>query len=194
MTDLPLSGASPLPHLDRCRLQDCCAACHSGVAWVSKATFSVRVGSSTIATTPHDPLPHLDRCRLQDCCAACHSGGAWVSKAGFSVRVGFSAIAATPHDPCGRGLAPDSGGSGNTWLTDLPLSGASPLPHLDRCRLQDCCAACHSGGAWVSKATFSVRVGSSTIAATPHEPCGRGLAPDSGGSGNTWLTDLPLSG
>ena len=97
---------------------------------------------------------------------------AGVSEASFSVRVGFSAIAATPHDPCGRGgatirLAPDSGDSGNTWLTDLPLSGASPLPHLDRCRLQDCCAACHSGGAWVSKAGFSVRVGFSAIAATP---------------------------
>ena len=118
----------------------------------------------------------------------------WVSKAGFSVRIGFSTIAATPHDPCGKELAPDSGDSGNTWLTHLPLSGASPLPHLDRRRLQDCCAACHSGGAWVSKAGFSVRVGFSTIAATPHDPCGRGLAPDSGDSGNTWLTDLPLSG
>ncbi len=122
-----------------------------------------------------------------------------VSKAGLSAGVGFSAIAATPHDPCGRGLAPDSGGSGNTWLTDLRLSGASrivapPLPHLDRRRLQDRCAACHSGGAWVSKAGFSVRVGFSTIATTPHDPYGRGLAPDSGGSGNTWLTDLPRSG
>jgi len=69
-----------------------------------------------------------------------------VSKAGLSAGVGFSAIAATPHDPCGKGLAPDSGDSGNTWLTHLPLSGASPLPHLDRCRLQDRCAACRSGG------------------------------------------------
>ena len=116
-----------------------------------------------------------------------------VSKAGFSVRVGSSTIAATPHDPCGRGLAPDSGGSGNTWLTDLPLSGASPLPHLDRCRLQDRGAACRSGSAWVSKAGFSVGVGFSAIAATPHDPCGRGLAPDSGDSGNTRLSDLPLS-
>src|SRR5450830_1872631 len=30
---------------------------------------------------------------------------------------------------CGRGLAPDGGGSVTHELTDTPLSGASPLPH-----------------------------------------------------------------
>ena len=33
---------------------------------------------------------------------------------------------------CGRGLAPDSGASGDVSFTDPPLSGASPLPHLQR--------------------------------------------------------------
>ncbi len=31
---------------------------------------------------------------------------------------------------CGRGLAPDSGGSVDIYLTETPPSGASPLPHL----------------------------------------------------------------
>ncbi|AZE92884.1 hypothetical protein C4J95_0754 [Pseudomonas orientalis] len=31
---------------------------------------------------------------------------------------------------CGRGLAPDSGGSVTYVLTDTPQSGASPLPHF----------------------------------------------------------------
>jgi hypothetical protein len=30
---------------------------------------------------------------------------------------------------CGRGLAPDSGGSEKDELNDTPQSGASPLPH-----------------------------------------------------------------
>src|SRR5450830_2065587 len=30
---------------------------------------------------------------------------------------------------CGRGLAPDGGGSVNSWVADTLLSGASPLPH-----------------------------------------------------------------
>ncbi|MBD8097351.1 hypothetical protein IFU06_09405 [Pseudomonas fluorescens] len=30
---------------------------------------------------------------------------------------------------CGRGLAPDSGGSVSIAVTDVPPSGASPLPH-----------------------------------------------------------------
>ncbi|AZF28276.1 hypothetical protein C4J90_4130 [Pseudomonas sp. R2-60-08W] len=29
---------------------------------------------------------------------------------------------------CGRGLAPDDAGSANTFVTDTPLSGASPPP------------------------------------------------------------------
>ncbi|AZE97418.1 hypothetical protein C4J95_5305 [Pseudomonas orientalis] len=29
---------------------------------------------------------------------------------------------------CGRGLAPDCGVSGTEYVTDAPLSGASPLP------------------------------------------------------------------
>ena len=33
---------------------------------------------------------------------------------------------------CGRGLAPDSGASGDISFTDPVLSGASPLPHLQR--------------------------------------------------------------
>src|SRR5450830_1831986 len=31
---------------------------------------------------------------------------------------------------CGRGLAPDGGGSDTDVVTDTPTSGASPLPHL----------------------------------------------------------------
>ncbi|VVO25598.1 hypothetical protein PS720_04572 [Pseudomonas fluorescens] len=34
---------------------------------------------------------------------------------------------------CGRGLAPDCSVSGQVQVTDTPLSGASPLPHLDWC-------------------------------------------------------------
>lgn len=30
-----------------------------------------------------------------------------------------------------EGLAPDGGASGNDSLTGLPISGASPLPHLE---------------------------------------------------------------
>ncbi|AZE89976.1 Threonine synthase [Pseudomonas orientalis] len=33
--------------------------------------------------------------------------------------------------PCGRGLAPDGGVSVTDQLTDILLSGASPLPHFD---------------------------------------------------------------
>src|SRR5450830_1383169 len=36
----------------------------------------------------------------------------------------------TTHIQCGRGLAPDSGGSVTGFVADSPLSGASPLPHF----------------------------------------------------------------
>src|SRR5450830_341688 len=42
---------------------------------------------------------------------------------------------------CGRGLAPDSSVSANTCMTDAPLSGASPLPHLDLHRSDRPCSA-----------------------------------------------------
>ncbi|AZE94453.1 hypothetical protein C4J96_2335 [Pseudomonas orientalis] len=35
-------------------------------------------------------------------------------------------------NPCGRGLAPDDGGSVRVFATDTPQSGASPLPHFYR--------------------------------------------------------------
>ncbi len=41
------------------------------------------------------------------------------------------AVRATLQNQCGRGLAPDGGVSAKYKLADTPLSGASPLPHLD---------------------------------------------------------------
>src|SRR5450830_114501 len=41
-------------------------------------------------------------------------------------------VGATPQIQCGRGLAPDSGGSVIYASTDTQLLGANPLPHFDR--------------------------------------------------------------
>ena len=71
---------------------------------------------------------------------------------GFYFKQGFEVIGRTEHDglgqpypllhmrlastdttwsKCGRGLAPDSGVSAMNAVASNPLSGASPLPHLD---------------------------------------------------------------
>ena len=51
--------------------------------------------------------------------------------------LGATELCRQPRTKCGRGgatirLAPDSGGAVTDALADTPLSGASPLPHLNR--------------------------------------------------------------
>ncbi|AZE90550.1 Threonine synthase [Pseudomonas orientalis] len=43
--------------------------------------------------------------------------------------LGATELCRQPRTKCGRGLAPDSGGSAINVFTVTPLSGASPLPH-----------------------------------------------------------------
>ncbi len=63
--------------------------------------------------------------------------GGWSAKtsAGRSVLCGgreYQVISNAWRSKCGRGLAPDGGGSATNFLAGTPSSGASPLPHLIR--------------------------------------------------------------
>ena len=61
--------------------------------------------------------------------AVAASYGSALTAAHFWKAPNFWALTASKY---GRGLAPDSGASGDISFADPPLSGASPLPHLQR--------------------------------------------------------------
>ncbi len=108
------------------------------------------------------------------------------------ISISAHTCAADPPDAtpvkCGRGLAPDSGGSVGIYLTETPLSGASPLPHLI-----SVCQGRPSG--WlVAVFSFIGRTRAANPPDTTPVKCGRGLAPDSGGSVGIYLAETPPSG
>ena len=84
----------------------------------------------------------------------------------------------------GRGLAPDSGGPVDTFLTEAPPSGASPLPHwISICQDRP--------SMWLMVVlSFSA----ANLPDTTPVKGGRGLAPDSCGPVDTFLTEAPPSG
>ncbi|AZE79261.1 hypothetical protein C4J99_3479 [Pseudomonas synxantha] len=91
---------------------------------------------------------------------------------------------------CGRGLARDGGGSVNTSATDPLQSGASPLPHWIDGVFESGARQCRY---------YLHRVGASSLGPLKakvemQSNCGRGLAPDGGGSVNTSATDPLQSG
>jgi len=89
---------------------------------------------------------------------------------------------------CGRGLAPDSGVSVDIYLAETPSSGASPLPHL--------IYVCQGRPSrWlVAVLSFIGRNCAANLPNTTPVKCGRGLAPDSGGSVGFYLAETPSSG
>ena len=93
----------------------------------------------------------------------------------------------TPQIKCGRGLAPDGGGSAKQSLTDTPSSGASPLPHWIGFTAQ---RLGRLSTRWCMKGRAPVQV----PLKNNRIKCGRGLAPDGGGSAKQSLTDTPSSG
>src|SRR5450830_485075 len=66
---------------------------------------------------------------------------------------------------CGRGLAPDGGGSVHSWVTDTSPSGASPLPHFQQCQaLAEVTASSTASGRLISAYTSPVNTLPATIA------------------------------
>jgi len=121
------------------------------------------------------PLPHLDL-RGSD-------------RAHSALALGHGLIAdlileAERGQECGRGLAPDCGGSVMHVLTDTLLSGASPLPHLDLRGSDRAHSALALGRGLIADLILEAERG---------QECGRGLAPDCGGSVMHVLTDTLLS-
>jgi hypothetical protein len=126
-TDPVLSGASPLPHLQR-------APAPTG-------------GARSLAKSGRRPgrlgfVFDLDLKRpvkwLRGASALFHGLVLCKNPAGINAvpRRVLSQLTenswALTASKCGRGLAPDSGASGDISFTDPALSGASPLPHLQR--------------------------------------------------------------
>ncbi len=108
------------------------------------------------------------------------------------ISISAHTCAADPPDTtpvkCGRGLAPDSGGSVDIYLGETPPSGASPLPHWF--------SVCQGRPSrWlVAVLSFIGRTRAANPPDTTPVKCGRGLAPDSGGSVGIYLTETPPSG
>ncbi len=62
-----------------------------------------------------------------------HTGVSCIRKARSTRRrpgLDWGSGRARSRSKCGRGLAPDEGGSVNACVADIPPSGASPLPHF----------------------------------------------------------------
>src|SRR5450830_1843346 len=220
VTDPPLSGASPLPHLQRA------PAPTGGTRSLAKSgRLSGRLGFV------FDPDLKRPVKWLRGASALFH--GLDLCRSPAVTRWGRSQLTenswAFTASKCGRGLAPDSGASGDVSFTDPPLSGASPLPHLQ-------CAPAPTGGtrSLAKSGRLSGRLGfvfdpdlkrpvkwlrgasalfhdldlchspavtrwgrpqlTENSWALTASKCGRGLAPDSGASGDVSFTDPPLSG
>ncbi len=126
------------------------------------------------------PLPHFDL------------HGSDRTRSALALALGRGLIAnlilqAELGQKCGRGLAPDGSVSVTTCMTDLPPSGASPLPHFDL------------HGSDRTRSALALALGRGLIAnlilqAELGQKCGRGLAPDGSGSVTTCMTDPPPSG
>jgi hypothetical protein len=88
----------------------------------------------------------------------------------------------------GRGLAPDSCGPVNTFLTETPPSGASPLPHwISVCQGRP--------SRWLMAVlSFIGRICATHFPDSTPANGGRGLAPDTCGPVNTFLIETPPSG
>jgi hypothetical protein len=126
------------------------------------------------------PLPHLDL----------HGADRPHSVFALALRCGLIAnliLQAERGQKCGRGLAPDGGGSLMHVVADTLLSGASPLPHLDLYGSD----RPHSVFALALRCGLIVNL---ILEAECGQKCGRELAPDGGGSVMHVVADTLLSG
>jgi hypothetical protein len=128
------------------------------------------------------PLPHLDL----------HGSDRPHSVFALALRRGLIAdliLQAERGQKCGRGLAPDGGGAVMHVVADTLLSGASPLPHLDLYGSD----RPHSVFA-LALALRRGLIANLILEAGLGQKCGRGLAPDGGGSLMHVVADTLLSG
>ncbi len=149
----------------------------------------------SVTSTPlsgASPLPHLGHLEIQ--VSAAH-GAAPCPPWSWAAR-----CCETPHGgsrtalgqcelglKCGRGLAPDGGGSVDRLGDFNSAIGASPLPHLDHLEIQVSAArgaAPCPPWSWAARCCETPRGGSRTALGQCELglKCGRGLAPDGGGS------------
>ncbi len=173
LADTLLSGASPLPHLDlhgsdRTHLV---LALGSGLI----TNLSLEAGLSQKCRRGQAP-PHLDLHGSDRTHLALALGSGLITNLSLEAGLG---------QKCRRGLAPDSGNEVMHVLADTLLSGASPLPHLDR----------HgSDRTHLALALRSGLITNLSLEAGLGQKCRRGLAPDSGSEVMHVLADTLLSG
>src|SRR5450830_187501 len=202
LTDPAPSGASPLPHFELHLLRGKISGYRparyarrgpapSTVAQQGKCGRGLAPdcsGSATNKLTDPAPsgassLPHFELRLLRGRISGCRPARyAWRGPAPSNVA---------QQGKCGRGgatirLAPDCSGSATNKLTDPAPSGASSLPHFELRLLRGRISGCRPARyAWRGPAP-------STVA--QQGKCGRGLAPDCGGSATNKLTDPAPSG
>ncbi len=200
VADTLLSGASPLSHLDlhgsdRPRSVFALALrrglianlilqaergqkCERGLAPDGGGAVMHVVADTLLSGA--SPLPHLDL----------HGSDRPRSVFALALRRGLIAnliLEAGLGQKCGRGLAPDGGGSVMHVVADTLLSGASPLPHLDLHRSD----RPHSVFALALRRGLIANL---ILQAERGQKCGRGLAPDGGGAVMHVVADRLLSG
>jgi len=136
-------------------------------------------------TLPHRgqaPLPPLIALPGLDHTAHCRT------VRGMPVQTASPVLTAKTRSNCGRGLAPDGGGTATHVSTDTPTSGASPLPPLIALPGLDHTAHCRTVRG------MPIQTASQALTEKTGSNCGRGLAPDGGGSATHVSTDTPTSG
>ncbi|SBW78924.1 hypothetical protein PVE_R1G1036 [Pseudomonas veronii 1YdBTEX2] len=194
LADTLLSGASPLPHLDLHGSDRTHLALALGSGLITNLSLEAGLGQKCRRGLAPDsdnevmhvladtllsgasPLPHLDLHGSDRTHLALALGSGLITNLSLEAGLG---------QKCRRGLAPDSGNEVMHVLADTLLSGASPLPHLDRHGSDRTHLALALGSGLITNLSLEAGLG---------QKCRRGLAPDSGNEVMHVLADTLLSG
>ncbi len=127
----PRSGASPLPQDCVCCLGQCPAGAGQPVSNLTCICLALCQSNCGRGLAPDGggSLFHRDRGKPPPTglCVLLRAVSCRRWPAGFEPDLHLSG---TPQSNCGRGLAPDGGGSTTNKPAVPPRSGASPLPHV----------------------------------------------------------------